>query len=543
MAVVVNKVSLNSEQIEARDIILDQVGGYKTVLLHGVTGGGKTEVYMEVIESVLAQDKQSLVLVPEITLTEQIVARFKKRFGNLVGVLHSQCKESEKISVWNGCRSCAVKILIGTRSAIWTPMSNLGLIVVDEEHDSSYKQQDGLPYSGRDIAIKRGQIEKVPVVLGSATPSLETLANVSEGRYEKAKIEFRAKVTANPIRELVDIGGGKIDGGLSKRLRDEIEIHVSRGGQVLLFLNRRGYAPLVMCRSCGAHQVCEICERFLVYHKLEKSLICHHCGRRREISSVSICCQQQNLFDLGLGTEQIEEKVRHLFPRLKISRVDRDNVRNSDEVRKIFKKIADREVDILIGTQMIAKGLDFSGITLVGIIDTDNRLYSTDYRSEERLAQLLTQVAGRCGRDSGGGKVLVQSRQPDNPILKKIVYGGYNSYTSSALKERRRMGMPPFTALAMLKADSNDKDRPRRFLEALRGVLASNVNESEMFISYPIQSLIRRKRSQYRSLIVMQCQKRKIMQKILSDHLLIVENLGRKIGVRWFLEVDPEDTM
>lgn len=538
----INKIALNSAQANARDFILRQPR-YKTILLYGVTGGGKTEVYMEVVERLATRNKQSLVLVPEITLTEQIVARFRKRFGGAVGVLHSQCKESEKIEVWNGCRSSSVKILIGTRSAVWTPMKDLGLIVVDEEHDASYKQQDGLPYSGRDLAIKRGQLEGIPVVLGSATPSLETLANVSAGRYQETKIEFRAKAATEPNRELVDVSQDKNKGGISQKLRHEVEAHVSRGGQVLLFLNRRGYAPLVMCSSCGTHQTCKICERRLVYHRLEKSLVCHHCGRRTDISRVYLCCDQQNLFDIGFGTEQLEEKVRQLFPLLKISRIDRDKVKSAEAVRKVFRQISERQIDILIGTQMIAKGLDFSGITLVGIIDTDNRLYSIDYRSEERLAQLLTQVAGRCGRDGMTGEVLVQSRQPNNPILKRIVHGGYESYSIAALEERREMGMPPFSALAVVRADSSDEKRPERFLTALRKILIEGGAINDMSVSYPIPSLIRRKKVHYRSLVVMQCQSRAQMQTILSNYLLKIEDLGRRMKVRWYLEVDPEDTM
>ena len=538
-----SKISLNSDQNNACEIILDKVGRYEPVMLYGVTGSGKTEVYMEVIENLLKKNEQSLVLVPEITLTEQILERFRKRFGGMVGVLHSQCKESEKIAVWNGCRTGEVKILIGTRSSVWVPMKRLGLIVVDEEHDASFKQQDGLSYSGRDLAIKRGQIEKVPVVLGSATPSLETLANVSAGRYLEVRLSMKAKAISEPARELVDIGKEGRSGGVGFELSQAIRKHVSEGGQVLLFLNRRGYAPFVMCRTCGVHQTCENCERHLVYHKLRNSLVCHHCGKCRKFYNAVPCCNKQVLFDLGFGTEQIEEKVQQLFPDLKVSRIDRDKIRKPSAVREVFRRISNHEIDILIGTQMIAKGLDFSGITLVGIIDTDNRLYSVDYRSEERLAQLLTQVAGRCGRNLMESKVLIQSSQPDNPTLRKIIYEGYRAYSLGALEERRRMGMPPFSALAIIKADSPDERRSDGFLASLKTILAKNVTSDEVFLSHPIPSLAHPKHVKYRSLMVLQSRERRILQQFLSDHISRIEGLGRKMKVRWFLEVDPEDTL
>ena len=537
------RVNLNSEQAEALEKIQKQFNGYGVKVLYGVTGSGKTEVYMELIARLLSEGKQSLVLVPEVTLTEQIVQRFKARFHDSVGVLHSQCKDSEKLDVWNGCRNGTLSVLIGTRSAIWVPMKSLGVIVVDEEHDVSYKQQEGLAYSGRDLAIKRAQIENIPVILGSATPSLETIANISSGRFEEIPINRRAKTLSEPVRELVDISKDRRDGGLGKKLIEAIEHHVSAGGQVILFLNRRGYAPLMMCRNCGTHQICRSCERHLVYHKRFNALVCHHCGKKMSVEKATNCCKSPNLFEVGIGTEQVEEKVSLLFPKLRVGRVDRDSVKNPKDLQELFRKIANREVDILIGTQMVAKGLDFSGITLVGIIDTDSRLFSVDYKSEERLAQLLTQVAGRCGRGSGQGKVLIQSRQPDNFVLNKIIHDGYRSYSSVALKERERLGMPPFSALALIKADSSIKTGADKFLICLREKLMKNSNADQVFVSYPISAFFSPKRVKYRSLMVMQCQRKVLLQGLLSEHISWIEALGRKMRVRWLLDVDPEDTL
>lgn len=537
------QVSLNGEQAGALEKIQKQFIGYSVKVLYGVTGSGKTEVYMELIARLLSEGKQSLVLVPEVTLTEQIVQRFKARFQGSVGVLHSQCKDSEKLAVWNGCQTGTLGILIGTRSAIWVPMKSLGAIFVDEEHDVSYKQQEGLTYSGRDLAIKRAQIEDIPVILGSATPSLETMANISSGRYEEIQLNRRAKALSEPVRELVDISKSGRDSGLGKKLIEAIDHHVSVGGQVLLFLNRRGYAPLIMCRNCGTHQICRSCERRLVYHKRANALVCHHCGKKMSLEKATNCCKSQNLFEIGVGTEQVEEKVNLFFPKLRVGRVDRDSVKTSKDLQELFRKISNREIDILIGTQMVAKGLDFSGITLVGIIDTDSRLFSVDYKSEERLAQLLTQVAGRCGRGSGQGKVLIQSRQPDNFVLNKIIHDGYRSYSSVALKERQRLGMPPFSALALLKADSSIKERADNFLIRLREKLMINSSANEVFVSYPIPAFFSPKRVKYRSLMVIQCQRRVFLQGLLSEYVSWIEELGRKMRVRWILDVDPEDTL
>ena len=537
------RVKLNSHQTSAFEKIQKRFDGYSVKVLYGITGSGKTEVYMEIIEHLLGGGKQSLVLVPEVTLTEQIVQRFRARFQGLVGILHSQCKDSEKLEVWNACRTGRLSVLIGTRSAVWTPMKNLGVIVVDEEHDVSYKQQDALTYSGRDLAIKRAQIEKIPIILGSATPSLETIANITAGRYEEITITRRAKVVSDPIREVVDMGRSEKEGGLGSRLIQEIGNHVSDGGQALLFLNRRGYAPLVMCRNCGAHQICNSCERHLVYHKGTNSLVCHHCGTKLSLRKAPRCCQSQNLFELGIGTEQVEEKVKLLFPELKVSRIDRDKVKTPKDLRELFRKISNREIDILIGTQMVAKGLDFSGITLVGIIDTDNRLFSIDYKSEERLAQLLTQVAGRCGRGAGQGKVLIQSRQPENSVLNKIVHEGYRSYSTEALKERQRLGMPPYSALALIKADSSVESRSDNFLKCLRKIFLENSGADGVFVSYPIPALFSPKHVKYRSLMVIQCRRRISLQRLLSEHVFQIEQLGRKMRVRWILDVDPEDTL
>ena len=537
------RINLNTEQAGALEKIQKQFNGYGVKVLYGVTGSGKTEVYMELIAQLLSEGKQSLVLVPEVTLTEQIVQRFKARFKGSVGVLHSQCKDSEKLEVWSRCRTGALSVLIGTRSAIWVPMKNLGTIVVDEEHDVSYKQQEGLAYSGRDLAIKRAQIENIPVILGSATPSLETIANISSGRYQEIPINRRAKALSEPLRELVDISKSGRDSGLGRKLIEAMSHHVSVGGQVLLFLNRRGYAPLITCRNCGTHQICRSCERHLVYHKRSNALVCHHCGKKMSVEKAANCCKSQNLFEIGIGTEQVEEKVNLLFPKLRVGRVDRDSVKNPKDLQELFRKISNREIDILIGTQMVAKGLDFSGITLVGIIDTDSRLFSVDYKSEERLAQLLTQVAGRCGRGSGQGKVLIQSRQPDNFVLNKIIHDGYRSYSSVALKERQRLGMPPFSALALIKADSSIKKRADNFLILLRERLMINSSADKVFVSYPIPAFFSPKRVKYRSLMVMQCQRRVLLQGLLSEHISWIEELGRKMRVRWILDVDPEDTL
>lgn len=533
---------LNDEQAVAVEAIIAQAHNFRAVLLQGVTGSGKTEVYLAAIADCLARGRQALVLVPEIALTEQLVARFRRRFGSAVGVLHSGLGERERMLTWSDCAAGHIRILIGTRSAVWARLPQLGLLVVDEEHDPSYKQQDGFRYSARDIALVRAQNGNVPVVLGSATPSLETLANVARGKYLRTELRSRAGSAPMPVIECLDVRGLELTAGMSSHLITAIRACLTRGEQVMLFLNRRGYSPLLICRHCGEPKRCDRCDAFLVYHKSADAARCHHCDRQWSRSGGVACCEAPEITLIGLGTERIEEAVTELFPEARLCRIDRDTVRRKDALREMLDAINAREVDIVIGTQMLAKGLDFSAVTLVGVVDADSRLYSLDFRAEERLAQLIIQVAGRAGRADLPGRVLVQTHQPHHPVLRQIIDEGYESYAASALVQRREAALPPYGAMAILRAESAQPAAALKFLgEARRLLLAAA--PAELDLSYPLPAMMERRAGRYRALMVMRAAQRFDIGRVLRAALPALDEMANKARVRPAIDVDPQDTL
>ncbi|MBK8958161.1 MAG: primosomal protein N' [Proteobacteria bacterium] len=533
---------LNAEQLVAAEAIIAAADGFRAVLLQGVTGSGKTEVYLAAIGDCLARDRQALVLVPEIALTEQLVARFRRRFGEAVGVLHSGLGERERMLTWSDCASGRVRILIGTRSAVWARLPQLGLIVVDEEHDPSYKQQDGFRYSARDIALVRAQNARVPVVLGSATPSLETLANVERGKYLCTQLRSRAGSAPMPAIECLDVRGLELTAGMSPQLVVAIGDCLARGEQVMLFLNRRGYSPLLICRHCGEPKRCDRCDAFLVYHKGVDAARCHHCDRQWSRQSGARCCEAPDIALMGLGTERIEEAVAELFPTARLCRIDRDTVRRKDALRQMLDAINTREVDIVIGTQMLAKGLDFSAVTLVGVVDADSRLYSLDFRAEERLAQLLIQVAGRAGRADLPGRVLVQTHQPHHPVLRQIIDDGYEAYAATALAQRREAALPPYGAMAILRAESTTPSAALKFLGEARRLLLAEA-PADLDLSYPLPAMMERRAGRYRALMVMRAAQRFDIGRLLRVALPALDEMAGKARVRPAIDVDPQDTL
>ena len=535
-------LALNAEQQVAAQVIVAARGGFRAVLLQGVTGSGKTEVYLTAIADCLAHGGQALVLVPEIALTEQLVARFRARFGAAVGVMHSALSERERMLTWIDCETAAVRILIGTRSAVWARLPNLGLIIVDEEHDPSYKQQDGFRYSARDIALVRAQNSGVPVVLGSATPSLETLANVERGKYLRTMLRARAGSAALPRIECLDVRGLELTAGMSPALIAAIRGCLADGQQVMLFLNRRGYSPLLICRHCGAPRRCDRCDAFLVYHKGADATRCHHCDRQWSRANSVACCEAPEVALMGLGTERIEEAVAELFPEARLCRIDRDTVRRKDALRDMLEAINARRVDIVIGTQMLAKGLDFSAVTLVGVVDTDSRLYSLDFRAEERLAQLIIQVAGRAGRASLPGRVLVQTHQPHHPVLRQIIDEGYEVYARSALAQRREAALPPYGAMAIIRADSAQPAAALKFLGEARRLLLAQAS-SDLDLSYPLPAMMERRAGRYRALMVVRASQRIDIGRLLRGALSQLDELALQARVRPAIDIDPQDTL
>jgi primosomal protein N' (replication factor Y) len=533
---------LNAEQVIAAELIRKHMAHFQAIVVHGVTGSGKTEVYLDAIAHALAAGRQALVLVPEIALTEALVARFRVRFGTQVAVLHSALNERERVVTWDACRRGEAAILIGTRSAVWVGLPRLGVIIVDEEHDGSYKQHDGLRYSGRDMAIVRAKRADIPIVLGSATPALETLTNIERGRFLTTRLDKRAKSAQMPSIKCVDVRGLRLEGGLGHVLLATMSEHLARGEQVMLFLNRRGYAPLLMCRACGELRRCDRCDAYLVYHKHLRAACCHQCDKRWPMSRPVLCCEDEEVTPLGLGTERLEETVAELFPEQRICRIDRDTVRRQGAFDAMLADVASHKVDILIGTQMVAKGLDFADVTLVGIVDADSRLYSVDFRAEERLAQLVIQVAGRAGRAHKPGRVLIQTHHPDHPVLRRIIEQGYEAYAQVALEERRDASLPPFTAMVIVRAESPDAQRPIDFLTQVRQLL-NGADNGAVDISYPIPALMERRAGRYRALIVMRSADRSYLGRLLAGQVTNIEKLAQDIRLRWSLDVDPQDTL
>ncbi len=462
-------LSLNQEQQAAVGAIAASIGTRVTHVLDGVTSSGKTEVYMRAIAKVVDNGGQALVLVPEIGLTPQTLARFRRRFG-AAAALHSAESDIARLGTWMQCRSGDHRILIGTRSAVFAPFANLGLIIVDEEHDTSFKQQEGLRYSARDVALKRAQLLEIPAVLGSATPSLETLANVARGRYRRSVLESRAGGASMPRYRVIDIRGRRLQDGLSDTLLGAVRRHLDAGNQVLVFINRRGFAPTCLCSTCGWQARCVDCDARLTLHESPRVLRCHHCDRRYAYPDACPDCGAHTLVHLGTGTQRVDAALREQFPGIPLYRIDRDTTRSPTRFAAQLDAIRKGGTAILVGTQILAKGHHLPAVTLVAVVDADNGFLSSDFRAPERTAQNIVQVAGRAGRADRPGEVWIQSYDPGNPNLNALIERGYAGFAAIQAAERRAARLPPYAAMAMLRAESTDA---RAAVELLR--LAADV--------------------------------------------------------------------
>ncbi|MAZ77867.1 MAG: primosomal protein N' [Legionellaceae bacterium] len=530
-------LNLNLAQLDAVNKIVQALNSFQPFLLEGVTGSGKTEVYLRVIKEVIANKKQALVLVPEISLTPQTIQRFQERFGVTMAVLHSRLSQRERLNAWLLAYSGQAKIVIGTRSAIFTPIKQLGVIIVDESHDLSYKQQDGFRYSARDLAIRRAQMFDVPVVLGSATPSLESLYNAKVKRFQSLHLPERANSAIAPRLKLVDLRRKQLVGGISKELSDAIARHLSDGHQVLLFLNRRGFAPTMLCHECGWTADCKRCQTHMVIHQEKKRMHCHHCDKTHPIYNVCPNCGSLALHAVGMGTERLEENLKQCFPKTKITRVDRDSTRKKDALKNILEDINQGEPQILIGTQMLAKGHHFPKVTLVGIVDGDSGFFSADFRGVERFAQLLIQVAGRAGRAERLGEVYVQTHQPDNPLLKELLKQGYQAFSRYLLEERRSAALPPFNHLALFRAETPTERTPEAFLSAVKELAGEHAGE--VMVLGPIAAPMPKRAGKFRAQLLLQSPNRQALHAMLKQILPAVEELKVSRQVRWSLDVDP----
>lgn len=537
----VDKPKLNTEQAVAIATV-NSSQGFGCFLLEGVTGSGKTEVYLNLIKPVLEKGQQALVLVPEIGLTPQTINRFKKRFNVPVEVIHSGLNETERLNSWLCARDKAAGIVIGTRSALLTPFADLGIIIVDEEHDTSYKQQDSLRYHARDVAVMRANKEQIPIILGSATPALETLHNALVGKYHHLVLSNRAGSAVPTTNKVLDIKGAYLESGLSAALIAEMRKHLQAGNQVMLFLNRRGFSPALMCHECGWIAECKRCDAYYTYHQNSNEIRCHHCGSQQPIIHQCQGCGSTHLVTVGVGTEQLEKQLAELFPEFKTIRIDRDSTRRKGSLESALTSIRNGEYQILIGTQMLAKGHHFPDVTLVALLDVDGSLYSSDFRASERLAQLFIQVAGRAGRASKPGEVVLQTHHPEHSLLQALLTKSYRHFADTALQERKLAMLPPFSFLTMFRAESNHSEQVESFLRQVRHTLEAHPLFDEFcMVLGPTPAPLAKRAGKYRWQLLLQAQNRSTMQKLLASAKPAIQILPDAKKVRWTLDIEPQD--
>ncbi|MEA9808115.1 primosomal protein N' [Xanthomonas campestris pv. raphani] len=540
---------LNDEQQAATDAI--RAGsGFATYLLDGVTGSGKTEVYLQAIADCLAAGKQALVLVPEIGLTPQTLGRFRARLGVPVHALHSGLSDGERARVWAAAWRGEAKLIVGTRSAVFTPLPNAGLIVIDEEHDGSYKQQDGIRYHARDFALVRGKALDVPVILGSATPSLESLHNAYSGRYRHLRLSRRAGDARPPRVRVLDVRKRPLKDGLSPEVLAGIGATLARGEQVLVFKNRRGYAPVLLCHDCGWTAACQRCSTPLhqtpmTVHAGGRRLQCHHCGARQPAPLACPACASLALQPQGIGTERLEERLVEAFPDAPVVRIDRSTTQRRDALETQLARLG-TDAGILVGTQILAKGHDLPRLTMVVVVGIDEGLFSADFRAAEKLAQQLIQVAGRAGRADRPGEVWLQTHHPEHPLLQTLVNGGYHAFADAELQQREAAGFPPFAHLALFRAEAKDVAAANQFLIAVRALVGAQTSAPSLAIAPvecygPMPAPMPRRAGFQRTQLLLSAAQRSALHRVLDAQMPAIHALPQARRVRWSLDVDPID--
>jgi len=531
-----NKQVLSTEQAIIVAAINQSLEQFSCHLIDGVTGSGKTEVYLQAMENVLANNQQVLVIVPEIGLTPQTLLRFEQRFNVPICLHHSNLNDTERLDTWLNAQQTSAAIIIGTRSAIFSPLHKMGMIIVDEEHDSSLKQQDSFRYHGRDVAILRARQLNIPIVLGSATPSFESLQNALSGKYQYHQLHKRAGKSSKAKIALIDVAKQQIEFGLSGSLKHEIQQTLARGEQVLVFLNRRGYAPAINCQECHWLCDCQRCDKPYTFHQKQQLLICHHCGSQKRVPRQCPSCGSVRIAPVGQGTEQLEQRIGEIFPDVSVVRIDRDSTRKKGELTKLLQEITEKKHQLLIGTQMLAKGHHFPEVTLVAVLDGDGALFSFDFRASEQMAQLLIQVAGRAGRASKPGKVLVQTSYPDHPLLQDLVHNGYQHFARQALVERKQARLPPFSFQALIRAEANYPNYPEKFLRTLTEQTLINCE-----FAGPVPAAMEKKAGKFRYHLILQSKSRKELHIAILQLLTAIPNNEFHHKVRWSLDIDPID--
>lgn len=531
---------LNNEQESALGQLRYQ--GFSTYLLEGATGSGKTEVYLQAIARVLERGRSALVLVPEIGLTPQLIGRFEQRFRVAIAALHSGLNDRERLQGWLEARHGYARIVIGTRSAIFTPIPDLGIIIIDEEHDLSFKQQEGFRYSARDLAVVRAQRAGIPLLLGSATPSLESLYNSTHNRYLHLRLTQRAGAARAPEVELIDLRGQKLKDGFSQTLLAAIEMELEKGNQALVFINRRGFAPVLICHDCGWIADCKNCSAKLTVHQYPPHLHCHHCDYQRPVPQACPDCFGRDLEYLGQGTERSELVLQGAFPAFPVIRVDRDTTRRKQSMQGLLARVQEGEPCVLVGTQMLAKGHHFPDVTLVAMIDIDGGLFSGDFRGPERMGQLLIQVAGRAGRASKPGKVIIQSHHCEHPNIQSLIKEGYHRYARRLLHERQVTGLPPYRFMALIRAESKRPENANDFLATARQFAQQHFPASRQ-LNYlgPLPALMERKKDRYCFQLHITSSDRQLLHRVVQLICAQMENHALSRRARWSVDIDPQD--
>jgi primosomal protein N' (replication factor Y) (superfamily II helicase) len=538
-------LELYPEQQQALDGI--ELHGFNPYLLYGETGSGKTEVYLQAIEKILRYGKQALILIPEISLTPQTLSRFEQRFNCPIALLHSGLTDRERALAWNAARTGQAPIVLGTRSAIFTPLKSPGLIIVDEEHDSSFKQQEGFRYSARDLSVIRAKKESIPLILGSATPSLESLYNCEQNRYTQLMLSCRPGNAVQPSWQPVDIRKSKLSSGYSRELIEAITQTLAAGSQVLVFLNRRGFAPTLSCHECGWISDCHRCEARLTVHRNPNRLLCHHCEHMEPVPVACPFCHSAQLQCIGQGTERSEEILDALFPDTTIIRVDRDTTRRKHAMKEVVAQVNRGEPCILIGTQLLAKGHHFPNVTLVAILDADGGLFSPDFRAPEKMGQLITQVAGRSGRGDKPGTVILQSHHCDHPLIATLTHSGYKAFSQELIKERQLAQLPPYRHMALIRAEAVNSEAAIEFLKHCRQsaerLLPASSLPTTNSVSYlgPLPAPMERRSGRFRHQFSITCAERSTLQRLMTTLCQELEQSQLAKRVRWSVDIDPQD--
>lgn len=534
-------LALNEHQEKAVRAICESNQKFQTFLLDGVTGSGKTEVYFHVMHDLLLSGKQVLVLVPEINLTPQTLARFKSRFDVPIAALHSGLSDKDRMLTWQSAKEGDAQIVIGTRSAIFTPFKNLALIIVDEEHDHSFKQQDRFRYQARDLAVMRASMNHIPIVLGSATPSLETLWNVKRGRYKHLILTERAGNASLPDFIRVNIRHQKTKHGLSEPLLQAMEKTLEANQQVMLFLNRRGFAPVLLCQACAHIMSCNRCDGRLIYHEKPLHLACHRCDRQINYPKQCPSCQKTKFEAIGLGTQRLENFLEKHFQGIPLIRVDRDSTKRKNSLNELLTQIASEPRAILIGTQMLAKGHHFPRVATVGIVDADGGLFSAAFRATEHMGQLITQVAGRAGRVDQTGKVYIQTRYPDHPLLNLLLDENYRAFSEHIMAERKAAQFPPFSHFALCKAESHTTEKADNFLMQVKTICKPQ--GQAIMLQGPIDAMTPKKKGLHCRHLLIQSNNRTALQTFLKSMIKTIETFPARHLVKWVLDVDPIEVM